>query len=164
MPADPANPGYINFAYHQKVLATMHDVHQKVQWLLEAVPGTRNMPDWEFETTYWHYAIGFQFGMEWNQTWFDKINKNAQPETIRRTRQKVCHEELQTLRIFQQMLQELEKEGRDGRQEYWKLTEQMKNFWMSAKYVPTDWDLLKKKLIKENAIFQWSIEELNTIC
>jgi hypothetical protein len=161
---DPKNPGYQNFAYHQKILATMNDVAQKVQWLLEAIPGTRNMPDWEFESTYWHYALGFQFGHTWTREWFERINKDGQPETIRRAKQKVCHAELEILRTFQDLLKELQKESRDGRPEYHKLTEQMKNFWMNSKYVPTDWDLLRKKLIKENAIFQWSIEELNLIC
>jgi len=164
IPVDNGNPGYRNFAYHQKVLSTMHDVHQKVQWMLEAIPGTRNMADWEFIKTCWHYFIGFQFGDQWTQDWFDKIAIECQPETIRRARQKVCHPELETLRIFQEMLKELEKEGRDGSTAYWNLTEQMKKFWTNSKYVPTDWELLKKKQIKESAIFEYSIEELNSIC
>lgn len=164
IPVEPNNPTYQNFAYHQKVMAEMSDIAQKVAWAKKAIDGTRNMDDWDFLVTMWKYAANFHPGDPFTPEVHEKIRKlGLIPENIRRASQKVCHEELQTLRMFQDLLRELEKEQRDGRPEYHKLTQQMKDFWMNSKYVPTDWGLLRKKLIKENAIFQWSIEELNNI-
>lgn len=161
---DPSNPGYRNFAYHQKILVEMKNLEDKVTHMLTGVEGTRNMTNWEFVITCWRFFFGFHVGDSFSQDLFEKIAKHGEPENIRRCRQKVCHPELETLRIFQEMLKELTKEGRDGSQAYWDLTKQMKIFWMNSKYIPNDIALIKRKGIKESAIFEWSIEELNSIC
>lgn len=160
LPKDNSNFEYVNLAYHQKALAQITDIHEKVEWLLEAVPGTRNQNNMEFIYTCWHFFTGFEFGNTWTKEAFEKIQKYAEPENIRRARQKVCHEELETLRMMQKDLRNLEKtEGKDS-QAYWSYTERIKEFWKNTKYIPNDIAMLKKKQIKESAIFEYSILEI----
>lgn len=160
IPVDPTNKTFISLAYRKKILSNMTDVAQKIEWLLKAEPHTRNMSDWQFIQTCWFYFIGFQFGQIWSMEWYEKIQNECQPETIRRARQKLCHPELEQLRIFQIELKELEKKNLDGTKAYWDLTEKIKVFWQNSKYIPNDIALLKQKKIKESAIFEFSIEEL----
>lgn len=160
IPVDPNSKTFVGLAYRQKILANLTDISQKVEWLLKAVPQTRNMSDWQFIQTCWYYFIGFQFGEIWSMEWYEKIQNECQPETIRRARQKICHPELEILRAFQVQLKELEKKGLDGSPAYWNLTEEIKKFWQNSKYIPNDFELLKSKRIKESAIFEFSIEEL----
>lgn len=160
IPVDPSNKTFIGLVYRNQILANLKDISQRIEWLLKAVPETRNMGDWQFIQTCWYYFLGFQFGDTWTMEWYEKINKECQPETIRRARQKICHPELEQLRIFQKRLHELEKLGLDGSTQYWNLTEEIKKFWQTSKYIPNNFDLLRSKRIKESAIFEFSIEEL----
>ena len=161
---DPSNPTYMNLAFHQKMLGQFTDMAQKVEWMLKAVPETRNMTDIEFLQTCWKYMLGFDFGQVWDKEIFDRISNECQPETIRRTRQKVCHDELEQLRLFQEEMKELEKHGKSlGHKEYNDLTDRIKKFWLECKYIPNDLALLKKKRIKESAIFEFSITEIEDI-
>lgn len=164
IPFNPKEPGYRNFAYHQSVVQKMSDTEERVRYLIEAVTGARNCTNWEFITLCWHYFIGFTIGMQLDQVWFERIAKECEPETIRRCRQKVCHPELEQLKLFQEELKELEKQNKNHTSEYWQVQDQIKEFWKTAKYIPNDIALLKAKGIKESGIFEWSIEELLAIC
>lgn len=164
IPEDQKNPTFMNLAYHQKVLGQMKDMVQKIEWMLKAVPETRNMTDMEFLQTCWKYMINFDFGQVWDKEIFERISKEAQPETIRRSRQKVCNPELEQLRIFQEEIKELEKQGKSlGHKEYNDVMDRIKKFWQECKYIPNDLLLLKKKRIKESAIFEFSITEIDDI-
>lgn len=162
-PVDRTSQTYLSFAYHEKILSQMQDIHQKVEWMLTSVSGTRNLNNFDFIVTCWHYFIGFQFGHTWNKEAFEKIQKYAEPESIRRARQKVCHAELEQLRLFQEELKAITKKEGEGSQAYWKLTDKIKEFWKQSKYIPNDIALLKKKQIKESAIFEYSIQEIEDI-
>lgn len=157
------DPAYKNFAYHQKILSGITDIHQRVTWMLESIQGARNTSDWEFIELCWHYFIGFQFGESWSHEWFTKIEKECPPDTITRARRKVCHNELEQLRMFNEDLKDMVKRGEDGSTRYWNLTEVIKKFWAESKYIPTDIMMLKKKQIKESAIFEYSISEIENI-
>lgn len=102
--------------------------------------------------------------MQLDQIWSDKIAKECDPETIRRARQMVCHEELEQLKEFQIELAAMQKANKEHTPQYWNLEDKIKEFWKSAKYIPDDITLLKAKGIKESGIFVWSISELNSIC
>lgn len=66
--------------------------------------------------------------------------------------------------IFNREFEIMRKKAWNGRPEYWQLTERIKQFWNESKYIPNDFAMLKKKQIKESAIFEYSIQELNEIC
>lgn len=157
------DPRLMSESYRIKVLSQIQDMHQKIEWILTSIDGTRNMNNFEFIILCWHYLTGFQFGNTWNKETFDKIQECAEPETIRRARQKVCHEELETLRTFEEELKAIAKREGEGSQAYWKLTEQIKEFWKNTKYIPNDISLLKKKKLKESAIFEYSVQEIDDI-
>lgn len=145
--------------YHFEVLQKMTDITQRVKYLIEAIEGVRNMTNWQFVVAAWRYFIGFKIGMSLNEYWFDRIRLEADPETLRRTRQKVCEPELEMLREFQERLQNV----KEFSNEYWNITKEIKEFWKNAKYVPDSFDLLRAKRIKQDAIFEYSIMELNLI-
>ena len=157
---DNATPGYSSIVYHTEILEKMKTLEEKIGHILTAIEGTRNMTNWEFIVTCWRYFFGFRLGDYFDQSLFEKIGKDAEPENIRRCRQKICHHELETLRNFQDLLQELKKEKREGRPEYHYLEKQLKQFWINSKYIPNDISLIKKKGIKESAILEWSIQEI----
>jgi len=164
VPENSRNPTYMNLAYHQKVLSQMKDMAQKVEWMLKAVPETRNMTDMEFLQICWKYMVGFDFGDTWDKEIFERVSKECQPETVRRARQKICHPELEQLRLFQEELKELEKHGRTiGHPDYNSVVDRIKQFWQECKYIPNDLLLLKKKRIKESALFEFSITEIEDI-
>src|SRR5574337_582212 len=157
------DPSFKNFAYHQSILSKMSDLHQKVTWMLESVSGMRNTSDWEFIQACWYYFIGFSYGETWSQEWFKKIEIECPPDTITRIRRKVCHAELEQLRIFNDEVKAMVKRDEEGTKAYWELTEKIKKFWADSKYIPTDINMLKKKQIKESAVFEYSISEIENI-
>lgn len=163
LPDHSSNPKYISEAYRFDVLSKIQDIHQKIEWILTSIPGTRNMNSFEFIVLCWHYFTKFRFGDMWTKEVFEKIQEEAEPETIRRARQKVCHEELEILRKFEEELKAISKKEGEGSQAYWKLTEQIKEFWKNTKYIPNDIKLLRKKKLKESAIFEYSIQEIDDI-
>ena len=152
-----------DYEYRTKTLEHISEIHQKVTWVLEAIPGTRNLNDWEFIKTCWHYFIKFKFGDSWNIDVFKAIEENCQPETIRRARQKVCHLELEQLRIFEQEISNIVSTFGKQSNIYEEKIEQIKEFWKNTKYIPNDLTLLRKKKLKESAIFEYSILEIEDV-
>lgn len=157
VPKEHKSGQFIPEQYHIEVLQKMQDISLKVKYLLESINGSRNLPNWAYILRCWHYFLGFKIGMSLNEYWVERINAEADPETLRRTRQKVCQPELDQLREFQKRLQAV----REHSQEYWNITNELKEFWKNAKYIPDNFELLRAKRIKESAIFEYAIMELN---
>ena len=159
VPTDPKKGHSIPDFYHFKILKEFQEVTQRVNYTITAIEGARDLPDWEFILLCWRYWLQFNVGDYFSEETTSKIKKEAQPETIRRTRQKICQPELDRLREFQEILTHTKPFSDD----YWKITEEIKEFWKNSKYIPRDLEFLRAKGIKESAIFEYSIMELNDI-
>lgn len=141
--------------YYFQIFQDIKGYTDKVEKTIVTIPGARNMPDWKFEQCCWRYWLGIVLSPEQAK----KIEEEGQPETIRRTRQKICEAELAILHDFQQRLENV----KEFSPEYWQITKELQKFWTESKYVPTDIEFLKAKGIKESVIFEYSISELNDI-
>ena len=107
-----SDPRLMSESYRIQVLSKIQDMHQKIEWILKSIEGARNMNNFEFIALCWHYMIPFQFGEIFSKEVFERIQNDAEPETIRRARQKVCHEELEILRAFEtELIEIIKKDG-----------------------------------------------------
>ena len=145
----------VKSVYHQQVLAGLKDMDQKIEYMLREIPGLRNTDDWAFITSYWHYHLGFCTGMMFTGEVFARIRMEANPESLRRCRQKVCHDELAPLLDMQAILKDLkmtaEKTGQDCRAEIAQIQRRMHEHIAECELIPTDTGLLENKGIKMEA-------------
>ena len=162
IPKDTKKGDFLPESYYFETLSTFKTYEERVKntILVFQDRNVRDLPDWEFIALCWHYWINFKIGDVFTHAIKARIKKEAQPETIRRTRQRLVHPELETLKLFQEQL----NNTREFSPTYWELTEQIKQFWIKSQFIPRDIEFLKAKGIKQSAIFEWSITELNSIC
>ena len=142
-----------DFIYQQQVIAKFTDVESRIRYILENIHGARNLDDFDFLCLYWKLALGFGTGDLFTEEMRDEIKKSAIPETIRRCHQKICHPELTTALEF---IEAMYKAGKYSQGWYYGQT-LLKKFLKTCKYIPTDWKLLRKKGIKEDAIKEFVI-------
>ena len=140
--------------YHREVMLRMKKTKDRVKYLLETKPKTRNYDDWDFLNFYWEYLLGFTRGMEWTDFWKMQIRKFAIPETVRRSHQQICEPELAE---FKAMLQNYDENRTTMLDDSYK--EAVTAILKKCTYLPTDLELLKSKLGKESAILEHVIME-----
>ena len=145
-----------NIIYHREVMLRMKKTSERVKYLLETKPKCRNYDDWEFLNFYWGYFLGFTEGMQYTDFWKYQIKKFALPETVRRSHQMVCEPELYIIKL---MLTNHVTSGYSEIQLHYALRCDVTKFLKSTKYIPTDLDLIKKKLEKQSAIFESVVME-----
>lgn len=141
--------------YHREVMLRMKKTFDRVKYLLETKPKSRDYNDWEFLNFYWEYFLGFTKGMEYTFFWINQIQKFALPETVRRSHQMVCEPELNTIKEF---LKQIEDEAYFSPNCYL-VKHKIQQFLRITKYIPTDFELIKKKLEKQSAIFESVVME-----
>ncbi len=139
-----------SLVYHREVMFRMKQSGQRIEYLHLTKPKTRNYDDWDFLNFYWEYLLGFTRGMEYTDFWKNQIRKFALPETIRRARQLVCEPELKIIRGFLKQIETVQRHS----PEYFLIKNEIQKFLKTTKYIPTDVDLIKKKLEKQSAIFE----------
>ena len=141
--------------YHREVMLRMKKTSDRVKYLLETKPHSRNFPDWIFLNFYWEYFLGYTKGMEYSDFWKNQIGKFALPETVRRSHQLVCESELNTIKEY---LKQVEDEAYFSPNCHL-VQHKIQQFLRITKYIPTDLDLIKKKLEKQSAIFESVVME-----
>ena len=67
----------------------MRPIHEKIKYLLEEIPEFRNYSNKQFVFAYWHYNNNFCPGMKLEIPTYQEL---ADPETIRRCKQKVVEQ------------------------------------------------------------------------
>ena len=134
--------------YHREVMLRMKKTPDRVKYLLETKPPSRNYTDWKFLNFYWEYFLGFTRGMEYTFFWINQIEKFALPETVRRSHQMVCEPEL--LMIKKLLLENLKYHS----PQFFSARYNITNYLKTTKYIPTNLELIKKKLEKQSAIFE----------
>ena len=153
----------VKTVYHQQVLAGLKEMDEKIEYMLKEVPGFRNTDDWAFITNYWHYNLGFCTGMMFTGEVYARIRTEANPESIRRCRQKVCQNELAPLLDLQAMLKDLkltsQKTGQDCRLEIMQVQKRMHEHIAECELIPTDAKLLANKGIKMEAFTEYALTQ-----
>ncbi len=139
-----------SLVYHREVMFRMKKTRDRIVYLLTTKSQSRNYDDWGFLNFYWKYFLGFTKGMEYTDFWYNQIKKFALPETVRRSHQEVCEDELKLLREMLKLLKGVEYHSA----EYFNLQHQIKEHLKTTKLIPTDLNLIKKKLEKQSAIFE----------
>lgn len=141
--------------YHREVMLKMKKHKDRIIYLLETKPKTRNYDDWEFLQFYWLYLLGFTKGMEWTKFWDDQIRKFAMPDTISRAKRMICEIELIELKEMLKPLAGVE----EGTPDWWMGQHKIAEFLKLTTYIPTNLDLIKAKLEKQSAIFELVVME-----
>lgn len=148
--------GVETFQYYQSVIQKLEDMRERIRYMLLNIPDMRNTDDWEFENQYWHYYLNFCTGMTFSVEIFHAIHTEAQPDLISRMRRKICEPERQAIVILQQEIIVDKLTNKDGR--YWEIQSEIKRIIREAKFLPTDYELLKAKGIKEFAVKEALLE------
>lgn len=144
-----------NIIYHREVMLRMKKTADRVKYLLETRKNARNLDDFDFLCMYWEYLLGFTIGMEWTSFWKMQVKKFALPETVRRCHQMICEPEL----IVIKELLKNNSEVSYGTSDYFLLRHQINQHLQLTKFIPTDFELIKKKLEKQSAIFEHVVME-----
>ena len=139
-----------SLVYHREVMFRMKKTPDRVKYLHLTKPKSRNYHDWPFLNFYWEYFLGFTTGMEYTNFWKNQIQKFALPETVRRSRQMVCEPELNIIKEFLKQILKVERHSPN----YFLIQNEIQKFLKTTKYIPTDLNLIKKKLEKQSAIFE----------
>ena len=145
-----------SFAYYQNVIQRLEEIEERIRYMLEVIPGMRNTDDWEFVNQYWHYYLNFCTGMVFSGEIFNTIHNEAQPDSLTRMRRKICQPDHQAIVELQKEIAGDPENGippltkNDGR--FWEIQSLIKTVIKESKYLPTDFELLKNKGIKEVAV------------
>ena len=86
----PYMPDFIQI---QQVIQNFKTWIDRVKYLLLTIPETRDEDELAFLFTCWHYFLGMTTGVMFTGEMYYRLKTEARPETIRRAKQKVCHEE-----------------------------------------------------------------------
>jgi len=78
-----------SFQYYTSVIESFESVHEKIKYLLTEIPEFRNYTNKDFVFAFWHYNNNFCPGMKLEIPIYTEL---ADPETIRRCKQKVVEE------------------------------------------------------------------------
>ena len=144
--------------YHREVMLRMKKTVDRVEYLLLTRKNTRNLDDFDFLCFYWEYLLGFTIGMEWTSFWKLQIKKFALPETVRRSHQMICEPELKIIKDLLEPVKQTMNQYLDMpliNQAHYDIDKFLK----STKFIPTDLELIKKKLEKQAAIFETVVME-----